>query len=150
LFTVVQFLVAGRAVAVSAVYRLFSAGLEGNFGVFAAGCAHRGIHLALLAITAAEISAPSVLGFAGRAALGATTGVIGKSLFSKEFLLRCRKHKFHSTVTACQGTILKHKKPPQICYPLALGFDVVTLTNGIEEGIIQNLILWTLVIIARR
>jgi hypothetical protein len=87
----------GFGVAISAVYRLVAAGLEGNFRLFAAPTASCGEHLAgtATAVAAAGITTLSLLGCAA----GRTTlGLIGEAFGSVEFLLFDRKGEGFSAI----------------------------------------------------
>jgi hypothetical protein len=86
------------------------------------------MHLAVLT-RKTGVSAPSVLSFSGRTAFRAAPGIIGKPFFREELLLRHGENKLCSAVTACQLTILKHKKPPQIFYPMELGLSTTLIPN---------------------
>ncbi len=85
---------------VAAVHWPITGRLERHLGFSAAVSADSGIHLALRAAAA--------LLFAALTARQATARLVGKALFSEEFLLTGSKNKFSATVTASQGFVLEH------------------------------------------
>jgi len=71
----------------AAIYRAAFAGLEGDFGVFAALGASSRVHLARLAVGAIALCFP------GLAAGGTTLGLVGIALGLEELLLGAAKGK---------------------------------------------------------
>ena len=86
-------------VAFPAVYRLVAARLKRDFSLFAALSASRGIHLSG---TAAAVAVPTLIAEAlissGRAAWGATLGLISEALGCEELLLFSSKGEGFSTI----------------------------------------------------
>jgi hypothetical protein len=97
--------------AVAAVYRLVATRLERNFRYSAALAASRFEHFALPAVAftaASAASAARTSRFAGRAAVGAAIGLIGKALAGEKFLLTGREGELTSTVYTGQRFINVH------------------------------------------
>ena len=97
--------------AIGAVHRTAAGGLEGDLGLLSALGAYSVIHLA--GRTAAEAlrgasarAAPSLGRLAGRAAIGAPTGLAGKSFGRVELLFTGRKDKVRATIGASKVSIL--------------------------------------------
>ena len=90
--------------AVAAVYRLVATRLERNFRYSAALAASRFEHFALPAV-AFTTAASRTSRFAGRAAVGAAIGLIGKALAGEKFLLTGRERELTSTINTGQRFI---------------------------------------------
>ena len=82
--------------AVAAIHRLVTARLERHFSGTATGRACCGEHLALAAATCCAA------GLAGSAAIGATVGLVLKTLLCVEFLLTGSKRKLCAAIDARQ------------------------------------------------
>jgi hypothetical protein len=94
--------------AVAAVYRLVATRLERNFRYSAALAASRFEHFALPAVAFTAAAAARTSRFAGRAAVGAAIGLIGKALAGEKFLLTGREGELTSTVYTGQRFINVH------------------------------------------
>ena len=89
------------AEAVAAVNRTVGTGLERNFAGLAATCADRIIHLTVAAATGRAL-------LTGRAAVLATLGLIGETLFRVEFLLAGGEGEALSAIFADDGLVAEH------------------------------------------
>ena len=90
-------------IALTAVYRTVSAGLERNLGLASASVTDYGIHLA-------RSAAVTILRAAGSTASRAAAGLILEALLRKKFLFARRENEFVAAVTAGQGLVLVHGK----------------------------------------
>ena len=97
-------------VALRAVNRTITAGLEGNLGGTAALCAGYVEHLAL----ATGLSVVIVVA-ASCTASGATAGLVLEALVSIELLLGSGENEFCAALTAYQSLVFEHGKKPPKC-----------------------------------
>ena len=96
-------------VALRAVNRTITAGLEGNLGGTAALCAGYVEHLAL----ATGLSVVIVVA-ASCTASGATAGLVLEALIGVELLLRCAENELSTALAAYKYLVFKHgEKPPK-------------------------------------
>lgn len=93
------------AVAIPAVNRTIATGLKGYLSFGTTLSTYSSISLALLAIAT---SATGSFGFSGSSALRTTSRLIGKALFSVEFLLASGENEVFATVFAGQSLVVKH------------------------------------------
>jgi hypothetical protein len=93
-----------RCIAVFAIYRPITTGLEGNQRRFTAIGTYGFIHLPVCLAIATTASAPRLI-FAGSAAFRTAAGFIGKTLFCIEFLFGSSESEFVATIPASENFV---------------------------------------------